>query len=389
MSDRDGMLKANLFFDDFYTASATSYCKMTNPTAHGAASSSIVCLRDDPHAVTLVATIAEAELLRAEALEAGGGYQLVSWIDALPFAWKVLYVKSNSTIGFRQNQMQWDQRSRSSQAVALETKAFLKGEPSFKSVARDYPWKTHVELRECPNVGDEALSVLDFTTRGSFVSRFNIFVHGHRESWHAPDLVEQLGCVCLDAARERYRTLTAPTHAFLLQCMSFFVNETEALEAMAANDKFPANEDLVQFRQHQVQDSAAASRKMRQAYRELIGSSEPTAVVRDCCTSFIALDDALAESRQAFNWTRLLHITLSQPSGSFTLDGEVSMYLERFWRHLLRPSQYDFQRDFAQVRCKYKNVFVCPPEVSIGGEADLLPEIRSKPCPSLLHNRFG
>jgi hypothetical protein len=422
---------SSFLFGDFYSANMTNYCLMTNPVAGAASGGRVTCLRHSPEAVTLVATVAEAELLDAEQHEAGGGWNLIRWIDELPFGRRVLYIKSNATVAFRRNGMQWDLSSRRSERVARETARLLRGEPAFRSVARAYPWRTHspsaVELREAPNVGDEALSIADFVARGSMISKFNIFVHGHREAWHAPDVVEQLGCVCVDESRERYRTLTTPTHAFLLQCMPFHVDEEAAMELMAGKDRFPANEDLVAYRRRQVQRSANASRTMAQAFRQLIrpaisafrgstkdadapggdskardpgtvskedgdlsGSGEmPAAVVRDCCASFIATDEAIRGSADRFDWLFLRRAILAQPSPLFTVDGEISMYLERFWRFLMQPSAYDFQRDFAQVRCKYSSHFECPPEVNISGERDVLPEVRAKPCASMLHNRFG
>ena len=128
----------------------------------------------------------------------------------------------------------------------------------FRSSLRDIvaTWTSdlasRVEIIEIPNVGDEATGVLSFLADAQLERWFDgpaattdsapnpeeapksgasrrrlrsqrravIFVHSHRSSWHSLDIIEQLGCLCVDTQRERYRTLTYPSVAFVFQCVS-------------------------------------------------------------------------------------------------------------------------------------------------------------------------
>ena len=353
-----------------HPANETPYCRWANPRDTLRSQ----CLLDNPEETVLVITVLESQV---EGLD---------WLQELPFR-KVVYVKSTSTDGFRPS-LRWDSKLNTSQ-VRKEIQDFEQFRQSFVSKLHQShsPMTTIIEG---PNVGDEALSVVDyvFRVRSGLLkqARFHVFAHGHRSSWHSLDLVEQLRCLCVDEERERYKTLMDASHAYLFQCMPLHLNETELAEELGPRERqFP---ELRAFRQREIQASVNASLFYQSAFVEIFQKPAPIAVIRDCCATFLLTSAAIQQNALTTGqWNRLRRMLLFQPHPSF-LTVELSMILERFWRTLFVASLTDFYRDFSQVRCAYKDKFDCPPTVNVSGVIDIPSPFNSYSCPSHKTNVF-
>lgn len=337
------------------------------------------------------------------------------------------------------------------------------GSPSGEPLCRGSEWiqrkqngMSDLFLFESPNVGDEALSFAEVALRMSRVAeqasaslpadasltdddrikmttldgvlskaQYVIAVHDHAESWHAVHLVEQLRCTCMDKRRnERYRTLTSPSKAFLLQCMPLVMNETEALENVMhrAPRAAAANPEFVAYQRKNIGRSAALSRLFRSGMEylfsvhrgdEVVVPQLPAAVVRDCCATFIVSREAIlgldtpqdgsdvVGGWRSFSaasggveapqfWNSLRNKIFLQPSDApqyfnEALEkehdlriGDLSMYLERFWRTLFGSGVYETQRDLAVSHCSdtTKIAFECPPFPVIRSVEDLEKDVQ-------------
>lgn len=257
----------------FLPHSSSSYCALTNPLH------SSLCFSQNPKYFNVVTTVAEVELVEDPTM--------LEWLLELPIDVSItIYVKSNWTVAFRRNHMQWGEntwtfrRKQSMWSDECEAVEQQHGDHAvvspclnrstshvFRSMLRDSELIRRLESRhffsnnnssqpmrsttrrihivESPNVGDEAHSVTHYITHADAVWRFPsslktdqneekdhvvIFLHAHRDSWHSGDIVARLRCLCVDPTLERYRTLTFPDRAYFFQCMPLLLNASEILE---------------------------------------------------------------------------------------------------------------------------------------------------------------
>jgi hypothetical protein len=462
------------------------YCNMTNPPADRMANE-ISCLTSDggfvksmtDDAFVLVATVAEDSFWNASSGRCDVGH--LSWMASLSFP-LVVFVKSNATRSFRQSHNAWttenhyNVRSREKMHFPLNAAQPSTTFTTFRSVLRDAweaaqqpladdaaptaplcsgsKWMTEKQqsmsdlfIFESPNVGDEALSMVEIALRMSRVAakdttsaddgrviseedrikllsldsilakvQYVIAVHDHASSWHSLRLVEQLQCLCMDNKRpERYRTLTTPAKAYLLQCMPLEVNTTESLVQVLSRVPPAAarNAEFIAFQTKTIHRSAALSTLFQHAIRYLFTVDSrpritrwPAAVVRDCCATFVVSRDAIIGTDLATGWPMLVSggsATASQVWNSLSLKiqeqplhvdeyftarkltsadeelrvGELSMYLERFWRTIFGATEYETQRDLAVLHCADAKgiAFDCPPFSPVAGVDDLLAEV--------------
>ena len=370
-------------------ADSTEYCQRTNPTLDPWGSEFVWCIGGNtnaPEQFQLVVTASESDIVAHP--------DELSWLNEIPLS-KVVYVKSNFTKSFRANGMKWVPNH---QTVMNEEGMFHDGaQPSgnvphriFRSSLRDNATlRSDTVVRELPNIGDEALSILTFIAEFyATLKPYTVFVHGHRASWHATDIVEQLSCLCLAPTQENYRTLTTPQRAFLFQCMP--LQPPNCSEILLSSTGRPAA--LQEFEARMCKESVNATLEYRMAFELLFGQNNvPVAVVRDCCASFVVSRAAIHKRPRSF-YERLAHRVRSQPDREFlqhSLKFELSMYLERFWRHVFDgESGYDFFRDFAAARCKYKEKFDCPPSIKVASSADVPPEHRERKCADGISNPY-
>lgn len=376
---------------------ASAYCERTNPPPQLAPQYCMSTWWQVPgsmppwRVITLVVTVAEEALLQ-------GGEEEFKWLDEIP-AKKVLYVKSNATVSFRSNGLVWENGT----AERIDAEGFWSADgssPKFRSVARSWHFKTPVEIVEHPNVGDEALSIVHYMQSRKVDTNMTVFVHGHVSSWHSADIVEQLSCMCFDATGryERYRTLTSPENAFLLQCMAFVPPAEDVIDE--------APKHLRAWLRIQATRASEGAEMFRDAFKVLFPRfPPPVAIVRDCCSTFMIHRTAFSEQRlqstldslfDLLRWQPHHQRDASHPWAQIGRSSEVSMYLERFWRFLFCPTHYDFLRDFSAVRCKYRGVFDCPPSVVYNSSSTSAVSVdnfeeywKARSCPSMFRNRFG
>lgn len=213
-------------------------------------------------------------------------------------------------------------------------------------------------------------------------------LHAHRKAWHALDVVQQLRCTCIDPAVEAYKSLTTPTKAFFTQCVAVGAVDGGSQRAAAAarsggaaSSSAAAERRVSSYRHAMHRRATAASINMRRGFRALFGDRAangvptlpPPAMLRDCCSTMLvrpaswntqrvarlaahafvtlvaqpiapraaAADPVLRHDRDARGRDALQDVDPGLP----VLLEELSMYVERMWRWLLRPTVYDTLRD--------------------------------------------
>lgn len=454
------------------------YCRMTNRMDGAPGSRLCVTPHEGGQSVDdflLTVTVAEAEFWSSGGCDVG----VLQWLADVRVP-TVIVVKSNATRSFRENNLTWDRTNdvaaRGAQAMYREVLGGVADLPSsgastFRSVLRDawvqvesgddgddarcagVEWikkklltgVQDVFLFESPNVGDEALSVLEVAARLASVelgrskvdfhadeddrSKYSlldsilqrtkalIFVHSHAASWHSLEIAQQLRCLCVDSSAERYRTLTSPAKAYLLQCMPLNRSDDTADEMVEtvlkhAPESARRSESFLQFHRRHAQRSVNISRLFADAYRFLFSSDAPPAIVRDCCASFVVTREAVMSiahnvaavtlsavgSTDGERKTLELLLEMRKKLRRQPLDlaeyysdtrvselrvGELSMYLERFWRTAFGSTPYDTHRDLAVRDCSVppgqagRFQLECPPLWAVEGETNLLPEVQA------------
>jgi hypothetical protein len=218
------------------------------------------------------------------------------------------------------------------------------------------------------NVGDEASSIathllrLRNATGRETVPHFTAFVHGHRESWHSLDVVQQLACMCV-GPQTRYVTLTSPSRAFLYGCQDYggVAQLAQRGDCNATLWNGSGGGELAAFTARKTAREMGVALNHARAMRELLGPTPiRNSVARDCCTTFIVSRQALLDLPTDL-LQRLGKTLVNQPARAHALpcsssaDGvefeELSMYAERLWRGLFVPSAADTQRDLTTVGC--------------------------------------
>lgn len=479
------------------------YCNMTNPLPGSKTPPDTRCLASDEggiirsavdDAFVLVATVSEASLW--DSATGRCNVQHLSWMGSVAIP-VVVFVKSNATRSFRSSNNSWtssnglDARSHGrmhfpllSVADGMAANQQLNTSAIFRSVLRDAwdaaqqslpdeapaaplclgsEWMTKKQqsmsdlfIFESPNVGDEALSIVEIALRMSQVTAvklagktadegrrvsdeermklmsldsilskamYMIAVHDHADSWHSLRIVEQLRCLCMDQ-QGRYRTLTSPSKAYLLQCMPLEVNASDALIQVLSHVPPAAakNPEFLAFHKKNIARSVALSASFDKAMRYLFtvdtnnkttrSIAWPAAVVRDCCASFIVSRGAILGTDTNTGWPQLSggngvtavqfweslwkkvtrqpmdanqYFTLASVStlhNSGGADeiriGELSMYLERFWRTIFGATELETQRDVAVLHCAdpVRDIkFDCPPFARITGTDGMLDDV--------------
>lgn len=291
------------------------------------------------------------------------------WIDHIPYA-KTLYVKPAARPGFRHHNRWHRGSAASAPAAGGNHTAPAETFAAFLDRMRRVEWRTCVTVQPDVNVGDESLSVASFIAdHYERLPEMVVFLHAHETTWHHPNIVEQLRCMCLDTRQESYRTLLTPLehHFFTMHCLSREAHLQSDVHPAELNDRT----DLHRFR--------VLWQRLLEPY---LGPLEHS-FVYDLCGSFVVTKRAMRSLPRAF-WRQLATLLRYQPlsHAAAGVDGELSMLVERLWRTIFHATPYDFQRDFTNYKCRFGFEFACPPHANVSTQADIISDFVGRACPT-------